>query len=199
MPVLCGRREPTKRSSPPAAGLHISAQRLLRQLDAGSVDAGKDALRIVNLRAHETTEAPDSKRPFSARWPHDGRYLAALTANGVELKLCDFHSGGWQTLAGATESPASRYGIGRGKFESPNWSADGKCVYIAVRDGPKELVNRICLADRKMTAIVDMASGASLVYDISSGVWTGVDPDGSLYALRDFSNKQIYALDMKYP
>jgi eukaryotic-like serine/threonine-protein kinase len=165
------------------------------------VDAGvaKSALHIVNLRTHETTEVPGSKGFFSARWSPDGRYLIALTANGVDLMLYDFNRGTWQTLTSATESPASRYGIDFGKFESPNWSADGKCVYFAVRNGRKELVDRICLADRKVTNIVDMASGANLVWSIISGKWSGVGPDGSLYALRDISNEEIYALDMKFP
>jgi hypothetical protein len=33
-----------------------------------------------------------------------------------------------------------------------------------------------------------------------ASLWqTGVGPDGSLYALRDISNEQIYALDLKFP
>jgi hypothetical protein len=123
----------------------------------------------------------------------------ALTANGVDLMLYDFNHSTWQTLTSATASPASRDGIDFGKFESPNWSADGKCVYFAVRNGRKELVDRICLADRKITSIVDIASGANLVYSIISGKWIGFGPDGSLYALRDISNEEIYALDMKFP
>lgn len=166
-----------------------------------SVDAGNGntALHIVNLRTHETTEVPGSRGLFSPRWSPDGRYLLALTADGVDLRLYDFKTGTWQTLASATESPVSSYGIDIGKFESPNWSADGKCVYFAVRDGPKEPVDRICLADRKVTTIVDMASGANLVYSIISNIWTGVGPDDSLYTLRDISNEQIYALNMKFP
>jgi eukaryotic-like serine/threonine-protein kinase len=166
-----------------------------------SVDAGvaKSALHIVHLRTHETSEVPGSKGLFSARWSPDGRYLVALTSNGVDLMLYDFNRGRWQTLTSATESPASIYGIDFGKFESPNWSADGECVYFAVRTRRKALVDRICLADRKVTNIVDMASGANLVWSIISGKWTGVGPNGSLYALRDISNEEIYALDMKFP
>ena len=72
-------------------------------------------------------------------------------------------------------------------------------MYFAVRYLQKEPVNRICLADRKVTPLADMGSGATLVWSIISGVWTGVGPDGSVYALRDISNEQIYALEMKFP
>jgi hypothetical protein len=44
-----------------------------------------------------------------------------------------------------------------------------------------------------------MTSGANLVWSIISGMWSGVGPDGSLYALRDISNEEIYGLDMKFP
>lgn len=165
-------------------------------VDAG---AGRTALHIVNLRTQVTREVPDSQGLFSPRWSPDGRYLLAVTVDGVDIRLYDLNRGAWQTLASASTPQASIYGVDSDMFESPNWSADGKCVYVAARNGWKETAERVCLADRKVATIGDMASGGHLVWSIISGIWIGVGPDGSLYALRDISNEEIYALDVKFP
>jgi eukaryotic-like serine/threonine-protein kinase len=201
VPVDGGDPQPITQGNADSEGATWSPSGDALAYGPSSVDAGssRSALHIVNLRTHETREVPGSQGLFSARWSPDGRYLVALTANGVDLRLYDFNRGAWQSLATADESQASQYGIDAGKFESPNWSADGKCVYFAVRNGLKQPIDRVCLADRKVTSVVDLAAGANLVWSIISGKWVGVGPDGSLYGLRDISNEEIYALDVKFP
>jgi Tol biopolymer transport system component/predicted Ser/Thr protein kinase len=154
---------------------------------------GKTSLHIVNLRSRQTTEVPDSKDLYSPRWSPDGRYLLAmppqdprLTHHDWPLMLYDFSRHAWQELIEAA-----------GVAQYPEWSADGKCVYFHAQVPKKAPEQRVCLADRKIETIVDMGSGNTLVWDV--GIWTGVGPDGSIYALRDISTEEIYALDVKFP
>jgi eukaryotic-like serine/threonine-protein kinase len=168
-------------------------------VDAGN---GKTALHIVNLRTHETREVPGSQGLFSARWSPDGRYLVALSPKGEDLMLYDFGRQSWQTLIVASDPRVT--GGSAGELHEhgialPEWSADSRRIDFSVLTGQKVLADQIGLADRKVTTIVDMASGSHLVWDIISGIWTGAGPDGSHYALRDISTEQIYALEMKWP
>jgi Tol biopolymer transport system component len=147
---------------------------------------GRGSLHIVNLRSRETTEVPDSKGFFSARWSPDGRYLVALIPQSSRVMLYDLNRRLWQKLTEA--APEVGY---------PEWSADGKCVYFNTPKGTNAPEKRVCLADRKVETIADMARGTNLA--LNFGTWTGVAPDGSIYALRDISSEEIYALDMKFP
>jgi Tol biopolymer transport system component/predicted Ser/Thr protein kinase len=154
---------------------------------------GKTSLHIVNLRSRQTTEVPDSRGLYSPRWSPNGRYLLAippqdprLTHHDWPLMLYDFSRHAWQELIKAA-----------GVAQYPEWSADGRCVYFHAQVPKEAPEQRVCLADRKIETIVDMGSGNTLVWGF--GIWTGVGPDGSIYALRDISTEEIYALDVKFP
>jgi Tol biopolymer transport system component len=167
-----------------------------------AVDAGgsNTALHIANLRSHRVTEVPGSKGLYSVRWSPDGHWLLALTPKGAELMLYDFSRQSWQTLVKASDPRVTGSdAVATHGLESPEWSGDGRCVFFTVPAGPKVLVERVCLADRKLTIVADMASGANLVWSMISGNGIGVGPDGSFYASRDVSTEEIYALDVKFP
>jgi hypothetical protein len=85
----------------------------------------------------------------------------------------------------------------------PSWSPDGKCVYfnsadlVAAADkGSPEY--RICLSDRKIERVADMAQAGQLAWG-NAGFWAGLAPDGSILALRDLSIEEIYSLDVQLP
>lgn len=140
-------------------------------------------IRILNLRTREVTPVPDSAGLYSPRWSPDGRYLLASplgTKSGIVLY--DFNRRSWQQLLDA-KYPAY-----------PSWSQNSQCVYF----NDSNLEYRVCLADRKVQQIADMAKAGDLAFT-SAGDWTGLAPDGSILALRDTSTEEIYALDVKLP
>jgi hypothetical protein len=82
--------------------------------------------------------------------------------------------------------------------EYAEWSSDGRCIDFNVPSGTAAPEDRVCLADRKVQTIVDMAEGFSVITG-ALGRWSGVGPDGSIYAIRDISNDEVYAMDVSFP
>jgi Tol biopolymer transport system component len=152
-----------------------------------AVDESHAPIHILNLETHQVTAVPQSEGFYSPRWSPDGRYLLATPEPSNKLMLYDFSLHTWQQLK---SSP--------GNAQYPTWSRDSKCVYfnsISLRNSPEY---RICLADRKIVEIADMAAAGKLAFT-SFGWWSGVAPDGSILATRDISPEEIYALDVKWP
>jgi Tol biopolymer transport system component len=144
-------------------------------------------LYIVNLKTRQATVVPNSARLGSPRWSPDGRYL--LATDDSRIMLYDFNLHSWQQL-------------NQGKVEAsyPVWTPEGKCVYfhaISERGSPED---RICLSDRKIQHVADMARAGNLApIEVGDDWWTGLAPDGSILGLRDASSEEIYALDVKFP
>lgn len=143
-------------------------------------------LEILDLQSHQITEVPNSNGLFSPRWSADGRHLFAMTPRQPKGMLFDLKTHAWQQL-----------------FQAPNasyadWSPDGQCIDFNVPVGSVAPEYRVCLGDRKLQKIVDMAEGFPLASG-ALGSWSGVGPDGSIYALRDISTEELYALDVKWP
>jgi Tol biopolymer transport system component/DNA-binding winged helix-turn-helix (wHTH) protein len=145
----------------------------------------KCPLHLFNLKTREVTAVPGSEGLFSPRWSPDGQYLAAFRVGGGGLMLYDFNSQNWQQL--------TKLNLGY-----QNWTPDGKCLYVSSSDEKHNPVYRVCLSDRKVEQVADMAQAGPLA--IAGGNWwTGLAPDGSILALRDTGTEEIYALDVKLP
>jgi serine/threonine protein kinase/WD40 repeat protein len=151
---------------------------------AYAVGSGNDALlHILNLKTREVTVVPNSMGLFSPRWSPDGRYLLALPGDASRIMLYDFNLRNWQQLT-------------KGHVEAgdPSWAPDGRCVYFNSSSEKGSPEYRICLGDRKIQHVADMASAGNL---INAGAWLA--PDGSILATRDTSTDEIYALDVNLP
>jgi Tol biopolymer transport system component len=88
--------------------------------------------------------------------------------------------------------------LGKSDAGYPSWTPDGKCVYFNSSGEKGSPEYRICLSDRKIQHVADMAQAGSLLFG-GGGWWTGLAPDGSILGLRDTGTEEIYALDVKLP
>jgi Tol biopolymer transport system component/predicted Ser/Thr protein kinase len=143
-------------------------------------------IQILNLKTRELTPLPDSGGYYSPRWSPDGRWMLAVDGQSYALELYDFNTRKWEELT----KPPSGY---------PSWSKDSQCIYFnggMTSDG-KELENRLCLRDRKVEVVADLAQVGPTMSML--GGWSGVTPDGSSLALRDTSIEEIYSAELDLP
>jgi Tol biopolymer transport system component/DNA-binding winged helix-turn-helix (wHTH) protein len=148
----------------------------------------KTSLQVLNLKTRKVTVVTDSAGMSSPRWSPDGRYLLAEPMDNGRLMLYDFNLRSWQQLT-----------QGKLEIDYPSWSPDGKCVYfnsVSEKGSPEY---RICLNDRKIQRVADMAQAGSLLFGGAASYWTGLAPDGSILGTRDTGTEEIYALDVKFP
>ena len=156
------------------------------ELNGDALTHDSDAIYVLDLKTRQLSTIPGSIHLFSPRWSPDGKRLLALTAsNDFQLKVYDVATRKWQ-------------GLGDVSSAYPQWTADSQCVTFTNVFEQSLPVYRVCLADRKPQHIVDLRSIGKLAFG-RFGPWTGVAPDGSILGLRDISNEEIYALDVKFP
>jgi eukaryotic-like serine/threonine-protein kinase len=145
----------------------------------------QNALYIFDSKTRQTTPLPASAHLYSPRWSPDGRYILALEANSNKLVVFDMAARKWSPLAGIPSS-------------YPNWSDDSKCVYFADSYDSSLPFYRVCLADRKLERIVNIADYGRLTIG-RFGSWSGLGPGNSPVALRDISVQEIYSLEWQAP
>ncbi|MGA3068870.1 MAG: protein kinase [Terracidiphilus sp.] len=145
-------------------------------------------IHILDLKTRQVATVPQSEGLFSPRWSPDGRYLLAVPTDASKLMLYDFARHTWQQLNQEKLQLA----------EYPTWSPDSKCVYFADTGIPQNPEYRICVADRRLEHVADLAQAGTLAFG-DLGRWSGVAPDGSILATRDTSAQEIYALNVEFP
>jgi serine/threonine protein kinase/Tol biopolymer transport system component len=145
----------------------------------------ENAIFTLELKTGKATAVPDSAGLFSPRLSPDGRYLAAIRANGQTLVLYDFVGRKWEDLV---KTPVSY----------PNWSRDGQSVYFDDSSQPSLPFYRVRVRNHKVEHLINLGDYGRLAAG-RFGSWTGLAPDDSLLAVRDISVEEIYALDWQAP
>ncbi|HTW50179.1 MAG TPA: protein kinase [Acidobacteriaceae bacterium] len=141
-------------------------------------NASKPAIHILNLATHQISDVPGSFGMFSPRWSPDGKYLVAMNADSRTLRLYEFATQTWRTVA-------------EGNFGWVNYSHDGRYVYSLDFTGDGEVV-RVRLADGHVEQVT------SLKGFVTTGQYGGslsLTPDDDLLLLRDRGTQDVYALD----
>jgi eukaryotic-like serine/threonine-protein kinase len=144
------------------------------------------AVYVLDLTTRHASKVAGSEGLFSPRWSPDGRYLAAMTADSLNLKLFDFAAQKWTEILSNTS------------VAYPNWSQDGNYIFSVVYGaGAAPSYCRTRVSDRKVNQIADLSGrrGASGRF----GAWIGLTPDESPLIARDNSIREVYALDWEAP
>jgi Tol biopolymer transport system component/DNA-binding winged helix-turn-helix (wHTH) protein len=148
-------------------------------------EGGESNLRILDRVSAKTETLPDSRQFVQARWSPDGKHIAAINSKTRQIVLYALDQKKWSVLAEA------------GNPQGMRWSADGNFIYYQEMGVPEQAVYRVRPArglPEKMLGFGRMLSSMA-----SQCHFTGVAPDGSIYATLDRGGTDVYALDLKLP
>jgi Tol biopolymer transport system component len=139
-------------------------------------------IRILDLSSHQISPLPGSAGLFSPRWSPDGASIVAMTVENSTLKIFDLATQQWSTLL-----------THEGTIGFPNWSHDGRYVYILYLNKHPGIY-RIRATGGQAEQIVDLTGfhhTGSVTY------WFGLDPTDAPLLLRDAGSEEIYALPLE--
>ncbi|HEY6126700.1 MAG TPA: winged helix-turn-helix domain-containing protein [Candidatus Acidoferrum sp.] len=139
-------------------------------------------LRILDRASSKIEKLPGSNGFSQARWSPDGKNIAAIDSRTRQIVLYSAEKKSWSVLAEANTPRGMR------------WSADGKFIYYQEMGDPEQAVYRIRLTRPAREKVLGF--GAMLG---SQCHFTGVAPDGSIYATLDRGGTDLYALDLELP
>jgi|SRR5690348_162600 len=142
-------------------------------------------LQILDVRSGAVQRLPGTDGLTQPRWSPDGRHLAAVEQRTHRILLSDENGKVWAFLT-EVQDPSSLY-----------WSADGKALYFQDSGDPQKTVYRIRISSRAKEKILGF--GPWLTNGAAQCHFTGVGPDGSVYATIDHGGTDLYALDLHLP
>jgi DNA-binding winged helix-turn-helix (wHTH) protein/Tol biopolymer transport system component len=140
---------------------------------------GTEVIHVYGINTRQFSIVPDSRGLWTARWSPDGRYLAALTIRGQELRMFDFQTGRWRAFA-------DRH------VDEPTWSRDGTYIYHGSEGVPRTL-SRLRMADGYLERL---AAADQFPTTTPLWTWSGLAFDDSPIVLRAAGATEVYALDV---
>lgn len=136
------------------------------------------AIEEIDLRTGSQMIVPGSEGMSTARWSHDGRYIAALRADKHEVWLLDRQTGQWRKIADGVDG------------NDLAWSPDSRALYASRPNGGKAEVLRISLPTLSTMDAVDLSDFSKLPGRIDT--WFAVTPDDSILFLRVSGGTEIF-------
>jgi Tol biopolymer transport system component len=149
---------------------------------AGDFRDRQTHVSILDLATHRVSVVPGSVGRWSPRWSPDGRYLAALSWERPELKVFDFKTEKWSTLAVSDD------------VNFPSWSQDSQYIYSLVITSGGQDVYRVRVTGGKPERIVDLKDWHFASWGHYSMT---LDPTDAPLLLRDAGSNDIYALALE--
>ncbi len=148
-------------------------------------EKGNSELRILDRAAQKITTLADSGGMVEGRWSPDGKHIAALQREENQIALYSLETSSWTVLA----NEASVRGM--------RWSADSKFVYFQKVSDPELSVYRIRLGSKQPEKVLGFAGPLGSM--AAQCRFTGVAPDGSVYATIDRGGTDLYSLSLLLP
>jgi Tol biopolymer transport system component len=141
--------------------------------------SAKSDIRILDLDSGKVTAVPDSDGLLVPHWSPDGRLIAAMTLDTMDMKLFNIADGRWTPL-------------NTGAVAFPEWSRDSQSIYY-VRWTDNPAVVRIRVADGKRESLADLKG---VQYTGVYSLWMGLDQADTPLMLRDVGTDDIYSLTL---
>ncbi len=143
----------------------------------------QSSIHIFDMKSHKISTLPDSRGLFSPRWSPDGRYIAALPANSLGLRLFDFKTKKWTALITGSD------------VAFPSFSHDGKHLYF-LQLGQGSDVFRIEIPGGSLERVASLKDFQMTGF---YGLWLGLTPDDSPLLLKDIGTQDIVSMDWHAP
>jgi Tol biopolymer transport system component len=105
-----------------------------------SSEAGQTEIDMFNLQTQQLSKVPGSEAMALPRWSPDGKYISALSAQG--LMLFDVKEKKWSTLLT--------------HVQNQTWSNDAEAIYF-IRSQPQPGVFRLSITDRKVREVASLS------------------------------------------
>lgn len=137
-------------------------------------------IKTADLRTHQVVSVPGSHGLFGSQWSPDGRFLVALTHDGLGLKMYDKAAATWKQFTTLEIN-----------FEM--WSRDSQYVYFDTLSADPALY-RAHVPDLKVERVLSL-KGYRRPFGFI-GAYSGLAPDGSPLIVDDVGWHEIYALDL---
>jgi len=141
------------------------------------VPDGNEVVHLYDLSSQRSSSLPDSGGLLTSRWSPSGRYVAALTTRGQQLRIFQFATKRWRSL-------------GADHVNNPTWSSDERYIYYDT-EGSVAALRRVRVADGAIEQLVDMS-----LYPARPTQWTTVTQDGSPVVMQ-LIPAQVYALELE--
>jgi Tol biopolymer transport system component len=148
-------------------------------------------IAVFDVKTHQISEFPGSRKLFAPRWSPDGRYLLAETVPEDKLRLYDVPNKTWHSV----EVPRSING-----FSYLAWSHDSAFIYFDADVSNESKYFRLRIKDLKVEPLIDVKGKITRRFPAQlGGSWSGLGPGDTPLFVRDISTQEIYALDLQLP
>ncbi len=140
-------------------------------------------LRILDITSRQVAAIPGSHGMISPRWSPNGRAIAAVSADGLALKIFHIAKQQWSSLLH----------LQTGGIDFNEWSRDSRFIYfLRVADNPG--VYRVRVPGNHTDRVFDLTGFHHAGFN---GFWFGLDPTDAPLLLRDAGLDDIYALTLE--
>jgi DNA-binding winged helix-turn-helix (wHTH) protein/Tol biopolymer transport system component len=147
--------------------------------------SGETNIRIWDLATSTLSELEGSEGLIEPRWSSDGRYIAALHPKKKQVWLYDCQKAKWSVVAEANFPSAVR------------WAPGGDALYFQDVDELEQSVFRVSMATKEVERVTGF--GDLLSFGATRCFFTGLSPDGSVYATIDHGGVDVYSVDLELP
>jgi len=157
------------------------SQRVTFDYSLGYMQPGQvPRIKTVDLRTRQMVSMPGSEALFGAMWSPDGRYLVAITAGALGLKMYEKSTESWKKFT----TPEINFSV---------WSRDSQYLYFDTL-GADPAFYRVHVPDLKVERVLSLRGYRRPFGFI--GAYSGLAPDGSPLIVDDVGWHEIYALDL---